>query len=157
MSLGGNVSRRGKHAVATSSLDVDHALFKTFLVSFFHRITIRKIDSGATQSFDLSQNEWKIFEVLQKAETNCACTVTCEDSNSRINLYLTFERRPHLSDEWKGWACQQTLASNTQTCSASVPQSGATCRVAVRGDEFSRAHNDFTVKYLCYCIVFCLL
>ena len=132
-----------QHAVVTSF--GERATFKTFFVSLFNRVFTREIDSGGAESFDLSENEWKIFKVFQDADSSCSCTASCEDTNARIDMYLTFERRPRLSDNWDGWACKQTLALNEQTCTEAAPEPDSTCRVAIRGDSFSRPHNDCTV------------
>ncbi|GAX18229.1 hypothetical protein FisN_31Hh018 [Fistulifera solaris] len=131
-----------KHAVAFSG---DRSIFKIALLSCFNRITTRMIDSGAEESFDLNEHEWIIFEVFQEVDIGCACTVTCLDESSRIDVYLTYERRPRLYDNWDGWDCKETLPSNTQTCEVLAPEPDSTCRVAVRGDLLDRPHSKCTI------------
>jgi hypothetical protein len=132
-----------KHAV--TSFVGDRATFKTTIVSCFNRIGVKDLDSGGPSDFTLSENEWKVFKVFQDADSTCSCTVTCEDANARIDMYMTFERGPRLSDNWDGWVCRETLAFNTQSCIEAVPGPDSTCRLAVRGDTFARNHSPCSV------------
>ncbi|GAX21733.1 hypothetical protein FisN_31Lh018 [Fistulifera solaris] len=131
------------HAVAFFG---DRATFTTALVSCFNRLTTRVIDSGATEVFDLNENAWIIFEVFQEADVGCNCTTTCLDVTSRVDMYLTYEHRPRLNDNWDGWDCRQTLPKNTQTCQVSVPEPDSTCLVAVRGDLLDRPHSKCEIR-----------
>jgi hypothetical protein len=127
-----------KHAV---TLFGDRATFHIFFLSFVNRITTKEIGAGATYSFNLSQNEWKIFKVTPKFNIDCVCTAFCDQPNSILHMYMTFERRPRLNYNWDGWVCKETDMFNTQTCAGEIPEPDATCRVALRGDTFDRPHT----------------
>lgn len=131
-----------KHAVTSFG---DRSTLGTFINSCFKRTFEKDIDSGGPESFKLSKKEWKLFKVFQSADTNCECTVSCNDPNSRIDVYATFERRPRLDNDWDGWACRETLAFNTQTCFINATAADSTCRVAVRGDTIDRPHSACNV------------
>lgn len=133
-----------QHAITTSI--AERATFRTSFVTFFGRVFTRDIDSGGNETFTLSQRQWKLFEVFQEADANCDCTVTCADTNSRIDVYMTYESRPRLNDNWEGWDCKETLASNTQTCNEAAPGPNSRCTVAVRGDSFDRPHSECTIS-----------
>lgn len=132
-----------KHAV--TSFVGDRETFATTIVSCANRMTTKVIDADAPHSFDLSQNEWKIFEIFQEANTQCDCQVMCYDTKSRIDVYLTFDRRPRLKDEWNDWDCDATLPSNKQNCSAIAPEPDSTCRVAVHGDSLERPRSKCSI------------
>jgi hypothetical protein len=131
-----------KHAVISFA---DRATFSTTIVSCFNRVTTKEIDAFAPHEFYLSQNEWKIFKVFQDADIGCDCQVMCYDARSRVDMYLTFERRPRLNDNWDGWDCDATLPSNNQTCNALAPEPNSHCRVAVHGDSFERPHSKCSI------------
>jgi hypothetical protein len=134
-----------KHAFTSFG---DRATFHIFFLSFVNRITTKEINAGATYSFDLSQNEWKIFKVSPKFNIDCICIASCDNPSNILHMYMTFERRPRLNYNWDGWVCKETEAFNTQTCAGEIPEPDATCRVAVRGDTFDRPHSQCSIT--CY-------
>lgn len=117
------------------------------IIDFFRRRAIftEKVDAGAEETFYLSQNEWKLFEVYQEPQFDCSCTITCADPSSRVDVYLTFNPRVRFNDNWDGWACKETTASNSQVCSAVSAEPGIACYAAVRGDRIYRGHQACTV------------
>lgn len=132
-------------APATSSLFGDRDTLGTFVTTCVNQMTTRTLDSGGERSFRLNQNEWKVFEVYQDADETCDCSITCLDTKARVDLYVTFDRRPRLEDNWDGWDCKETLASHEQTCQVLVPEPDSTCRVAVHGYLFERRFSDCTL------------
>jgi hypothetical protein len=117
----------------------------TFVTTCFNQLTTRTLDSGGERSFRLNQREWKVFEVYQEADIGCDCTIECLDPKARVDLYLTFERRARLEDNWDGWACKETTAQSTQTCNALVEEPDSVCLVAVHGYLFEQRFSECTL------------
>lgn len=133
------------HAMESTALFGDRDTVGTFVNSCWNHIMTRNLDSGGEMSFRLNKGEWEIFKVEQDADIGCDCTITCLDTTARVDLYVTFERRARLNDNWDGWACKETLASHTQTCQALAPEPQSTCRVAVHGYLFQQRYSECTL------------
>ncbi|GAX21734.1 hypothetical protein FisN_31Lh019 [Fistulifera solaris] len=123
----------------------DRETIGTFVTTCFNQLTTRTLDSGGELSFRLNQREWQVFEVFQPADIGCDCTLSCLDPNARVDLYVTFERRARLDDNWDGWACKETTAQNPQICKALVEEPDSVCRIAVHGYLFERRSSECTL------------